>query len=61
MDGLDALTEAGRRLRELDPSRFERILSLCRAYVAVYERPEESEEVFRSRMAQISMTPKASA
>lgn len=61
MDGLDALTEAGRKLRDLDPQRFERVLALCRAYVSIYERPEESDEVFLSRLAQTSLTPKASA
>lgn len=61
MDGLDALLAAGRRLRELDPERFERVLSICRAYVAIYERPDESEEVFLSRLQQASMVPKASA
>lgn len=61
MDGLDALLAAGRRLRELDPERFERVLALCRAYVAIYDRPEEPDEVFLSRLKQASMTPKASA
>ncbi len=60
MDGLDALLVAGRRLRELDPERFERLLTIARAYVAIYERPEEPEEVFLSRMAQV-MGRKASA
>lgn len=61
VDGLDALLAAGRRLRELDPERFERVLALCRAYVAIYDRPEESDEVFLSRLLQASPTPKASA
>jgi hypothetical protein len=61
VDGLDALLAAGRRLRDLDPERFERVLSICRAYVAVYDRPEESDEVFLSRLKQASPTPKASA
>lgn len=61
VDGLDALLAAGRRLRELDPARFERVLALCRAYVAIYERPDESEEVFLSRLSQAMATPKASA
>lgn len=52
MDGLDALLAAARRLRELDPARFQKLLTLCRTYVAIYERPEESESVFLSRIAQ---------
>lgn len=54
MDGLDALLAAARRLRELDVDRFQRVLALCRAYVAVYDRPGEADEVFASRVAQIS-------
>lgn len=52
VDGLDALLAAGRRLRELDPERFDKVLAICRAYVAVYDRPLESDEVFMSRVAQ---------
>jgi hypothetical protein len=40
VDGLDELLDAGRRLRALDPERFMRVLYLCRAYVAIYERVE---------------------
>jgi hypothetical protein len=62
VEGLDALLVAGRRLKELDVERFNRVLALCRAYVSVYERPEESDELFASRYAQISSkSPKASA
>ncbi len=61
MDGLDALLAAGRRLLELDPKRFQRLLALCRTYVAIYERPDESEDVFMSRLAQMSLRPKARA
>ena len=62
IEGLDALLAAGRRLLELDPERFERVLSLCRTYVSIYERPDEQEEIFMSRLAQISpQTPKAQA
>lgn len=60
VDGLDALLAAGRRLLELDPDRFAKLLALCRTYVAIYERPEEPEKVFLSRIAQIAR-PKASA
>ena len=53
VDGLDALLAAGRRLREVDPVRFERLLTLARAYVAIYDRDDEPEEVFLSRVAQV--------
>jgi len=62
VDGLDALLASARRLRELDVERFQRVLALCRAYVAVYERPDEADEIFASRVSQISSrSPKASA
>lgn len=54
MDGLDALLAAGRRLRELDPERFSKLLAIARAYVAVFDRPDELEEVFLSRMVQVT-------
>jgi hypothetical protein len=60
VDGLDALLAAGRRLRDLDPARFEKVLSICRAYVAIYDRPDEAEDVFMSRLMQ-SYGAKASA
>lgn len=62
IEGLDALLAAGRRLLELDPERFQRVLALARTYVSIYERPEESEDVFASRLQQISsLMPKARA
>jgi hypothetical protein len=62
IDGLDALLASARRLRDLDPDRFERVLAICRTYVSIYERPEETDEVFMSRLLQIhSRNPKASA
>jgi hypothetical protein len=61
VDGLDALIAAGRRLRELDPERFQRVLALCRLYVSVFDRPEEDESVFLSRVAQAMPRPKAQA
>jgi hypothetical protein len=61
VDGLDALIEAGRRLRDLDPVRFERVLAICRGFVAIYDRPDESEDVFLSRLRQALPSPKASA
>jgi hypothetical protein len=39
--GLEALLSAAARLLELDPGRFMRVLALCRAYLAVYEQPDE--------------------
>lgn len=53
VEGLDALLAAGRRLLELDPSRFHRILAAMRACVAAYDRPDETDDVFASRMREI--------
>ncbi len=53
VDGLDALLAAGRRLRDLDPAMFARILAAARASVAAYDRPDESPEVTGSRIRQI--------
>lgn len=54
VEGLDALLGAGRRLLELDVERFQRVLALCRAYVSVYDRPDETDDVYASRVAEIS-------
>lgn len=51
--GLDALLVAGRRLLELDPDAFAKVLAAARAFVAVHERPDEAEEIFASRIRQI--------
>ncbi len=62
VDGLDALLVAARRLKDLNLDGFQRVLSLCRAYVSVYDRPDELDEIFMSRIAQISSrSGKASA
>ena len=53
VDGLDALLAAGRRLLELDPDSFARLLAAARAYVAAYERPNEPDEIWASRLSQI--------
>lgn len=53
VDGLDALLAAGRRLLELDPDSFSKVLAAARALVSVYERPGEEDEIFVSRLAQI--------
>jgi hypothetical protein len=53
IDGLDALLAAGRRLLELDSDAFAKVLAAARALVSVYERPEETDEIFASRISQI--------
>lgn len=45
--------EAGRRLRARDPERFRRALELARTYLSIYEKPDESDEVFQARLALI--------
>ena len=45
--------ELGRRLRELDPARFQRVLAIARGYVSVYDSPDESEEAFKARLRRI--------
>lgn len=55
IDGLDALLVAARRLQELDRERFQIVLNLCRTYVAAFDRPEESDEIFASRLAELSL------
>lgn len=53
VEGLDALLVAGRKLQELNPDAFAKVLAAARAFVAIYERPEEPDAVFASRLAQI--------
>lgn len=53
VQGLDALLLAGRRLLELDPDSFAKVLAAARAFVAAHERPEEEEQIFLSRLKQI--------
>lgn len=61
-EGLDALLVAARRLLEIDPDRFGIVLKLCRGYVAAYDRPDEPEEIFSSRLAELTLQkPKAQA
>lgn len=61
-EGLDALLVAARRLLEVDRARFEIVLKLCRGYVAAYDRPDESDEIFASRLAELTLQkPKAQA
>lgn len=40
--GLDVFVSAGRRLLELDPARFQKVLALAWVYIAIYERPPGS-------------------
>lgn len=54
LEALEAWTDAGRRLAEYDPEKFQQILSITRAFVALFERGVEEVEVYRSRIAQIS-------
>lgn len=51
--GLDALLAAGRRLQEINPDAFAKVLAAARAFVAIYERPDETDQVFASRLQQI--------
>lgn len=53
IEALDAWDEAGRRLQQHDPEKFEQILSITRAFVALFERGVEDREIFASRVAQI--------
>lgn len=53
VDGLDALIEAAERLIEVSPERFVVVLKLCRTYVAAFDRPDESPEIFESRLAEL--------
>ncbi len=53
MAGLDALLTAGRRLLEVDPERFGRVLALCRTYVSIHDLPDEEDAVFESRMMEL--------
>lgn len=53
VDGLDALLVAGRKLKELNPEAFAKVLAAARAFVSIYERPEEPDAIFASRIAQI--------
>lgn len=54
IDALEAWTEAGRKLISYDADKFQQILSITRAFVALFERGVEELEVYRSRIQQIS-------
>lgn len=54
VSAIDALLLAGRRLLEINPSAFGKVLAAARAFVAIYERPDEDESIFASRLAQIT-------
>jgi hypothetical protein len=53
VDGLEAWEEAGRRLREVEPAEFARLLALARAFVSLHDRELEEAEIFQSRVSQI--------
>src|SRR5580698_1162500 len=48
IDGLEALLAAGRRLLEVSPESFAKALAVARAFVAIFDRPDEPDEVFAS-------------
>lgn len=52
--GLDALVEVARRLLDVDPERFLRVLALARAYVSVYDLPHEGDLDVVARCMSIS-------
>ena len=54
VDGLDALLVADSRLQELDRDRFRIVLNLCRTYVAAFDRADEPDEIFASRIAELN-------
>lgn len=39
---LGSLVADARRLLVVDPGRFQKLLTLCRAYLSIYEMPHES-------------------
>ena len=49
-----ALMQAGRRLLEVDPDSFDRLLAAARAFVAAHDEPDEPEDTFTGRLDQIS-------
>lgn len=53
VDGLAAWTDAGDRLRQVEPDEFSRMLALARAFVSIHDRRLEDVEIFQSRVAQI--------
>lgn len=55
--GLDALAEAARRLLDVDPERFARVLALAQAYVSVYDGPSEGAAEMMARCVAISPPP----
>lgn len=54
VDALEAWTEAGRKLSKYDSEKFQRLLSVARAFVALFERGVEDAAIFTSRLRQIS-------
>jgi hypothetical protein len=54
VQGLDALLVAGRRLQEINPDAFAKVLAAARAFVAIFDRPDEPRAIFESRLRQIA-------
>ncbi len=52
-DDMERWMALGARLRKLDPGRFERVLALARAYIAIYEDPELSNSVLYAMFAEV--------
>lgn len=53
VDGEEAWLEAGRRLRDVEPEEFARLLALARAFVSIHDRQLERAEIFQSRLAEM--------
>lgn len=51
---LPVLLVAGRRLLEVDPDSFYRVLAAALAFLAANEEPDEPPEVFAARLTRIS-------
>lgn len=46
-------TAAGKRLRDVEPEEYRRLLALARAFVSIHEPKLESDEAFNTRLAVI--------
>lgn len=51
---IEAFTEAGRQLRQRDPSVFRRLLALTCAFASLHEVDLESSEMFAARLELIA-------
>lgn len=61
--GLEDLVVEARRLLAVDPERFVKLLTLCRAYLSIYEMPHESLTELTARLTTlpVGVSPKPSA